>query len=78
MKQSPAYLRFLGNLDFTVRAFVREADPRIENNTLLLAFPAKAAFHYQSCQKYLNEVQMAAQKELDVREVKPMLIEEES
>lgn len=76
MKQSPAYLRFLGNLDLTVRAFVREADPQIEGGVLLLLFPAKAAFHYQSSWKYLNEIQVVAQKELGVERVE-VLFEED-
>ncbi|RDI94507.1 DNA polymerase III subunit gamma/tau [Meiothermus sp. QL-1] len=48
----------------TVRAFVREAEPRLEEDRLVLQFPEWASFHFQNTQKHLEQLQGVVQEVL--------------
>ncbi|WP_245575218.1 DNA polymerase III subunit gamma/tau [Meiothermus rufus] len=53
----------------TVRAFVREAEPRLEEDRVVLLFPERAGFHYQRAQQHLEEIQKAVHEVLGLAQV---------
>jgi len=61
--------RVMNTLKITVRGFVREAEPRPEEGKLVLLFPERATFHYQSAQKNLEEIRKAVRDVLGIPEV---------
>ncbi|MER3490098.1 MAG: DNA polymerase III, subunit gamma and tau [Meiothermus sp.] len=57
-----AWRNVLGALKINQRAFFREAAPHLEGQKLVLVFPERASFHYQSAQKSLEAVQAAVRE----------------
>ncbi|MDW8425571.1 MAG: DNA polymerase III subunit gamma/tau, partial [Meiothermus sp.] len=61
--------RVMGVLKSTVRAFVREAEPRFEEDKVVLLFPERASFHHQGAQKNLEDIQQAVREVLGLQQV---------
>jgi len=61
--------RVMGALKTTIRAFVREAEPRFEEDRLVLLFPEQKSFHHQGAQKHLSDIQKAVQEVLGIPQV---------
>lgn len=61
--------RVMNALKITVRGFVREAEPRFEEDKLVLLFPERASFHHQGAQKNLEDIQKAVQEVLGIQQV---------
>ena len=61
--------RVMGALKTTIRAFVREAEPRFEEDRLILLFPEQKSFHHQGAQKHLSDIQKAVQEVLGIPQV---------
>lgn len=59
----------MGALRMNIRAFVREAEPRLEEGKVVLLFPEKASFHFQSAQKHLEDIKKAVQEVLGIQQV---------
>ncbi len=56
-------------LKMTIRGFVREAEPRFEEDKVVLLFPERASFHHQGAQRHLGEIQKAVREVLGVQQV---------
>ncbi len=56
-------------LKMTIRGFVREAEPRFEEDRVVLLFPERASFHHQGAQKHLEDIQKAVREVLGVQQV---------
>lgn len=69
MDLAQEWRRVMNALKMNVRAFVREAEPRIEEGKVVLLFPEKASFHYQSAQKNLADIHKAIYEVLGKHEV---------
>ncbi len=61
--------RVMNALKMTIRGFVREAEPRFEEDRVVLLFPERASFHHQGAQKHLGEIQKAVQEVLGIQQV---------
>ena len=61
--------RVMGALKTTIRAFVREAEPRFEEDRLVLLFSEQKSFHHQGAQKHLSDIQKAVQEVLGIPQV---------
>lgn len=61
--------RVMGALKMTIRGFVREAEPRFEEDRLVLLFPERASFHFQGAQKNLEDIQKAVREVLGLEQV---------
>ncbi|MGK0617914.1 DNA polymerase III subunit gamma/tau [Meiothermus cerbereus] len=61
--------RVMGALKTTIRAFVREAEPRFEEDRLVLLFAEQKSFHHQGAQKHLSDIQKAVQEVLGIPQV---------
>ncbi len=61
--------RVMNALKMTIRGFVREAEPRFEEDKLVLLFPERASFHFQGAQKNLEEIQKAVREVLGIQQV---------
>ncbi len=61
--------RVMGALKMTIRGFVREAEPRFEEDKLVLLFPERASFHFQGAQKNLEDIQKAVREVLGLEQV---------
>jgi DNA polymerase-3 subunit gamma/tau len=61
--------RVMGALKTTIRAFVREAEPRFEEDRLVLLFAEQKSFHHQGAQKHLGDIQKAVQEVLGIPQV---------
>lgn len=61
--------RVMNALKITVRGFVREAEPRFEEDKLVLLFPERASFHHQGAQKNLEDIHKAVQEVLGIQQV---------
>ena len=61
--------RVMNALKITVRGFVREAEPRFEEDKLVLLFPERASFHHQGAQKNLEDIRKAVQEVLGIQQV---------
>ncbi len=61
--------RVMNALKMTIRGFVREAEPRFEEDKLVLLFPERASFHHQGAQKNLEEIQKAVREVLGIPQV---------
>lgn len=61
--------RVMNALKMTIRGFVREAEPRFEEDRLVLLFPERASFHHQGAQKHLEDIQKAVQEVLGLQQV---------
>ncbi|GIW29831.1 MAG: DNA polymerase III subunit gamma/tau [Meiothermus sp.] len=61
--------RVMGALKVTIRGFVREAEPRFEEDRLVLLFPERASFHFQRAQKHLEDIQKAVREVLGLEQV---------
>lgn len=61
--------RVMGALKMTIRGFVREAEPRFEEDRLVLLFPERAGFHFQGAQKNLEDIQKAVREVLGLEQV---------
>lgn len=59
--------RVMSALKMTIRGFVREAEPRFEEDRVVLLFSERASFHYQGAQKNLEEIQKAVREVLGIR-----------
>ncbi|ADH62330.1 DNA polymerase III, subunits gamma and tau [Allomeiothermus silvanus DSM 9946] len=68
-----AWRNVLGALKINQRAFFREALPHLEGQKLVLVFPEKASFHYQSAQKSLEAIQTAVREVMGDLEVSLVL-----
>lgn len=68
-----AWRRVMGALKPTLRAFVREAEPHLEEGRLVLVFPERASFHFQGAQKNKEEIAKAAQEVLGVEQLELLL-----
>lgn len=56
-------------LKMTIRGFVREAEPRFEDDRVVLLFPERASFHHQGAQKNLEDIQKAVREVLGIQQV---------
>ncbi|MDW8481814.1 MAG: DNA polymerase III subunit gamma/tau [Meiothermus sp.] len=61
--------RVMGALKPTLRAFVREAEPRLEGKQLVLVFPERAGFHFQGAQKNQEEIAKVVREVLGVEQL---------
>ncbi len=61
--------RVMNALKPTVRAFVREAEARFEEDRVVLLFPERASFHHQRAQQHLEEIQKAVREVLGPAQV---------
>ncbi|MBO1437400.1 DNA polymerase III subunit gamma/tau [Meiothermus sp. CFH 77666] len=61
--------RVMNALKMTIRGFVREAEPRFEEDRLVLLFPERASFHHQGAQKHLEDIQKAVREVLGLQQV---------
>lgn len=61
--------RVMNTLKMTIRGFVREAEPRFEEDKLVLLFPERASFHHQGAQKNLEDIRKAVQEVLGIQQV---------
>lgn len=68
-----AWRNVLGALKINQRAFFREAAPHLEGQKLVLVFPEKASFHYQSAQKSHEAIQTAVREVMGDLEVSLVL-----
>jgi DNA polymerase-3 subunit gamma/tau len=68
-----AWRNVLGALKINQRAFFREAAPHLEGQKLVLVFPEKASFHYQSAQKSHEAIQAAVREVMGDLEVSLVL-----
>ncbi len=59
-----AWRAILGRLKPTLRAFVREARPHLEEDRLVLVFPEPYRFHYENAQRHEATIAEVVQKEL--------------
>ncbi|GIW33826.1 DNA polymerase III subunit gamma/tau [Meiothermus sp.] len=65
--------RVMGALKITIRGFVREAEPRFEEDRVVLLFPEQKSFHHQGAQKHLGEIQKAVREVLGIEQVELQL-----
>lgn len=61
--------RVMNALKMTIRGFVREAEPRFEEDKVVLLFPERASFHHQGAQRNLEDIQKAVQEVLGIQQV---------
>lgn len=61
--------RVMNALKMTIRGFVREAEPRFEEDRVVLLFPEQKSFHHQGAQKHLGDIQKAVQEVLGIAQV---------
>jgi DNA polymerase-3 subunit gamma/tau len=61
--------RVMNALKMTIRGFVREAEPRFEEDRVVLLFPERASFHYQGAQRNLEDIQKAVRDVLGIQQV---------
>lgn len=61
--------RVMNALKMTIRGFVREAEPRFEEDRVVLLFPERASFHHQGAQKHLEDIQKAVREVLGIQQV---------
>ncbi|WP_297854412.1 DNA polymerase III subunit gamma/tau [Meiothermus sp.] len=61
--------RVMNALKITIRGFVREAEPRFEEDKLVLLFSERASFHHQGAQKHLEEIRKAVREVLGLEQV---------
>jgi DNA polymerase-3 subunit gamma/tau len=61
--------RVMNALKMTIRGFVREAEPRFEEDRVVLLFPERASFHHQGAQRNLEDIQKAVQDVLGIQQV---------
>ncbi|WP_337869562.1 DNA polymerase III subunit gamma/tau [Meiothermus sp.] len=61
--------RVMNALKMTIRGFVREAEPRFEDDRVVLLFPERASFHHQGAQKNLEDIQKAVREVLGIQQV---------
>ncbi len=71
------YKRFLGALKPMHRAFVREARPRLQGKTLVLAFAQTYRFHYERAKAARTSLVGAAKQHLGLEDVEVVLEEDE-
>jgi DNA polymerase-3 subunit gamma/tau len=59
----------MNHVKMSLRGFIREAEPRFEEGKLVLLFPEKASFHFQSAQKNLDSIRAAVREVMGDLEV---------
>jgi DNA polymerase III subunit gamma/tau len=61
--------RVMNALKVTMRAFVREAEPRFEEDRVVLLFPEGKEFHYQKALNSQEEIAKAVREVLGIEQV---------